>query len=106
MILIRSDDRERPLINALTQSLLIRDRLQSELEASRTSDRGSGLATITPGDHRATDRSSHTDDRGRRQHEEAARLEQHMRDREREKEVEEREREVTRREKWVVEEMR
>lgn len=91
-----------PLMNALTHSLLLRDRLLSEvaqLRASHTSltalstSTAAALQQVPPYPHEEVEEREH-------------RAERRRREREREKEVEEREREVGRREKWVIEEMR
>lgn len=112
---------QNPLMSALTHSLLLRDRLLSELTHLR-SQSSTALTTITAQEiHPPIHRSRHLqhehehehghDNDGQhhreRDHEEEERArERRRREKEREKEVEEREREVGRREKWVIEEMR
>lgn len=86
-------------MSALTHSLLLRDRLLSELaqlRASQTSSTALSTSTATSPHMVADYQPEFREDRSERR----------RREREREKEVEEREREVGRREKWVIEEMR
>jgi hypothetical protein len=108
-------DGHRTLQNALTHSLLLRDRLQTELEKEKAKEKSAPVATIEPANAPAENRSSSSNTRDtalEKQREEAMREERirleeaRRREREREREVEEREVEVARREKWVVDEMR
>ncbi|ORY34078.1 hypothetical protein BCR39DRAFT_592642 [Naematelia encephala] len=99
------DGAHTPTLNALTHSLLLRDRLLAELAEARTTPSPTSAPTM-----RYLPEPTETDNNQERdlaRREQAERLdEQKKRQREREREVEEREREVARREKWVVEEMR
>jgi hypothetical protein len=107
------------LLNALTHSLLLRDRLQAEIDKLRAtpcpncpSDSPSPLL-IHGSPSSSTGSSAGVVSAEEDEHARQARAEEwerheerKRREREREREVEEREREVARREKWVVEEMR
>lgn len=111
-----ADDANRPLLSALTHSLLLRDKLQQDLGEARSRTQAAlevstALSTVsTPSaqlplalGHRHAEREKQTEVL----QEDWERLEvRRKRDKEREGEVEEREKAVGAREKWVVEEMR
>ncbi|KAI9639698.1 uncharacterized protein MKK02DRAFT_40020 [Dioszegia hungarica] len=111
-----TDDANRPLLSALTHSLLLRDKLQQDLGEARSRTQAAlevstALSTVsTPSaqlplalGHRHAEREKQTEVL----QEDWERLEvRRKRDKEREGEVEEREKAVGAREKWVVEEMR
>ncbi|WVO16228.1 hypothetical protein L204_103899 [Cryptococcus depauperatus] len=103
------------LSSALTHSLLLRDRLQTEISQLKSTPcpvcpNVPTAQFIGQSSAGSSDRySDHIDDEAQkaiRREEQEKYEERRKREREREKEVEEREREVARREKWVVEEMR
>jgi hypothetical protein len=100
-----------PLLNALTHSLLLRDRLLSDIANLRSSQSQSSVALSTTPNSSikqvSADQAQFDDEeyhRDAREHERERRKRE--REREREKEVGEREEEVGRREKWVIDEMR
>lgn len=110
-------DSTLPLVNSLTHSLLLRDRLQAEIDKLRATPcpscpHPSSSGLIGPGDHHhplihSAEDEEEAEMRRKLRAEEWERIEERKRrEKEREREVEEREREVARREKWVVEEMR
>ncbi|RSH87467.1 hypothetical protein EHS25_003377 [Saitozyma podzolica] len=110
-------DSTLPLVNSLTHSLLLRDRLQAEIDKLRATPcpscpHPSSSGLIRPGDHphpllHSAEDEEEAEMRRKLRAEEWERIEERKRrEKEREREVEEREREVARREKWVVEEMR
>jgi hypothetical protein len=95
-------EEDKTLLNALTHSLLLRDRLQEEVATLRdASPTTSGTAlTLKAGGPGQGQRSEE-------EREEWERVEEQRRKHKaREGEIDEREREVMRRERWVVEEMR
>ena len=112
---------DKSTLSALTHSLLLRDRLLSELERVKSSHGDLSTPSISAGGNHRQDNEAHghahgnVEKQGQSQshgqtqafRDEWDLLEDRKRrEREREKEVEEREREVSRREKWVVDEMR
>lgn len=100
---------QTPLLNALTHSLLLRDRLLSDIANLKSAQSSVALSTTShPAVKQVSADQAHFDDdeyhRDAREHERERRKRE--RERQREREVEEREEEVGRREKWVIDEMR
>lgn len=93
-------EEDKTLLNALTHSLLLRDRLQEEVATLRD-------ASPTTSGTALTLKAGAQGQRSEEEREEWDRVEEQRRKHKaREGEIDEREREVMRRERWVVEEMR
>ncbi|EIW70733.1 hypothetical protein M231_02614 [Tremella mesenterica] len=109
------EDSNAALVSSLTHSLLLRDRLQAELDQLRASPCPACPVHLAPAHHIHQQNGAPLLITGLvedeldmdQRHVEWEKIEERKRrERERERDVEERERQVSRREKWVVEEMK